>query len=146
MGWELPRFPQDGKFPKLGKFPNTGNFPGILVREIPGREKFEAIQEGGNGNFPLNITGCHWPLLAVASAGPLILMHTSMQQSCIRAGMFNGKFPFPPSCMASNFSLPGISRTVIPGKFPRFGNFPSFGHFPSAGISGIPVSRKIPVF
>ena len=26
-------------------------------REIPGREKFEAIQEGGNGNFPLNIPG-----------------------------------------------------------------------------------------
>ena len=24
-------------------------------REIPGREKFEAIREGGNGNFPLNI-------------------------------------------------------------------------------------------
>ena len=25
-------------------------------REIPGREKFEAMREGGNGNFPLNIT------------------------------------------------------------------------------------------
>ena len=55
MGREFPWFPQDGKFPKLGKFPNLGNFPGIPVREIPGREKFEAIREGGNGNFPLNI-------------------------------------------------------------------------------------------
>ena len=59
MGREFPRFPQDGKFPKLGKFPNLGNFPGIPVREIPGREKFEAIQEGGNGNFPLNIPGLY---------------------------------------------------------------------------------------
>ena len=49
MGQEFPWFPQDGKFPKLG------NFPGILVREIPGRENFEAIQVGGNGNFALNI-------------------------------------------------------------------------------------------
>ena len=48
---EFLRFPQDGKFP------NLGDFPGIPVREIPGREKFEAIREGGNGNFPLNITG-----------------------------------------------------------------------------------------
>ena len=47
--------------------------------------------------------------------------------------MFNGKFPFPPSRMASNFSLPGISRTGIPGKFPRFGYFPSFRYFPSCG-------------
>ena len=53
--WEFPKFPQDGKFPKLGKFPNLSNFPGIPVRKIPGREKFEAIWEGGNGNFPLNI-------------------------------------------------------------------------------------------
>ena len=51
MGREFLWFPQDGKFPKLG------NFPGITVREIPGREKFEAIWEGGNGNFPLNIPG-----------------------------------------------------------------------------------------
>ena len=29
----------------------------IPVWEIPGRENFEAIREGGNGNFPLNITG-----------------------------------------------------------------------------------------
>ena len=57
MGWEFPRFPQDGKFPKLGKFPKHGKFPGIPVQEIPGREKFEAIWEGGNGNFPLNIPG-----------------------------------------------------------------------------------------
>ena len=49
------KFPSHGKFPKLGKFPRYGNFPGIPVQEIPGREKFEAIREGGNGNFPLNI-------------------------------------------------------------------------------------------
>ena len=55
MGQEFPEFPQDGKFPKLGKFLNLGNFPGIPIREIPGREKFEAIREGGTGNFPLNI-------------------------------------------------------------------------------------------
>ena len=57
MGWEFPRFPQDGKFPKLGKFPNLGNFLGIPVWEILGREKFEAIREGGNRNFLLNIPG-----------------------------------------------------------------------------------------
>ena len=31
------------------------NFPGIPTWEISGREKFEAIWEGGNGNFTLNI-------------------------------------------------------------------------------------------
>ena len=51
----IPKIPEDGKFPKLGKFPNLGNFLGIPVWKIPGRENFEAIQEGGNGNFPLNI-------------------------------------------------------------------------------------------
>ena len=30
-------------------------------------------------------TGYHWPLLAVASAGPLILTQPSLQRSCIRA-------------------------------------------------------------
>ena len=49
MGQELPKFPQDGIFP------NLRNFLGTPVREIPRRENFEAIQEGGNGNFPLNI-------------------------------------------------------------------------------------------
>ena len=34
-------------------------------REFPGREKFEAMREGGNGNFPLNNTG-----VAVAAAQP----------------------------------------------------------------------------
>ena len=34
MGWEFPRFPQDGKLPKLGKFPNLGNSPGI-PQELP---------------------------------------------------------------------------------------------------------------
>ena len=66
MGFEFLKFPQDGKFPKLGKFQNLGNPPGIPAQEIPGRGKFEAIWEGGNGDFPLNIparsmlwgTGC----------------------------------------------------------------------------------------
>ena len=52
MGREFPWFPQDGKFPKLGKFPNLGNSRTGNSR----REKFEAIREGGNGNFLLNIT------------------------------------------------------------------------------------------
>ena len=38
-GWEIPEAQE------------------IPVREIPGREKFEAIQEGGNGKFTLNIPG-----------------------------------------------------------------------------------------
>ena len=29
----------------------------LEAREIPGREKFEAIREGENGSFPLNIPG-----------------------------------------------------------------------------------------
>ena len=78
MGRKFLWFPQDGKFPKLGKFPNLGNFPGIPVREIPGREKFEAIREGGNGNFPLNIPA-HEPLPSITGGGhglqgsPLVL-------------------------------------------------------------------------
>ena len=63
MGWEFPRFLQDGKFPKLGKFPNLGNFLGIPVQETPRREKFKAIREGGNGNFPLNIPATSWMLV-----------------------------------------------------------------------------------
>ena len=50
-GMGIPKIPARQKFPKLG------NFPGILVWDIPGREKFETIREGGNGNFPLNIPG-----------------------------------------------------------------------------------------
>ena len=57
MGQQFTEFPQDGNFPKLGEFPNLGNFPRLPVRDIPGREKFEAIRKGGNGNFPLNIPG-----------------------------------------------------------------------------------------
>ena len=45
-----------GNFPSHGKFLRYGKFPGILAREIPGREISQASQEGGNGNFPLNIT------------------------------------------------------------------------------------------
>ena len=64
--------------------------------------------------------------------------------------MFNGKFPFPPSREAWEISLPGISRTGIPGNFPRLGNSPLFENFPSLGkfpnhgkFLGIPV-REIP--
>ena len=35
------------------EIPEAREIPEIW--EIPGREKFEAIREGGNGNFPLNI-------------------------------------------------------------------------------------------
>ena len=52
----LGKFPNHGKFPNRGKFLGNGKFPGIPVREIPGREISQASQEGGNGNFPLNIT------------------------------------------------------------------------------------------
>ena len=37
-GWEIP---------EAWEIPES--------REFPGREKFEAIREGGNGNFSLNI-------------------------------------------------------------------------------------------
>ena len=57
--WEFPVGRQFGRFPWDGKFPSLGNFPGIPVQEIPGREKFEAIREGGIGNFPLNIPGLY---------------------------------------------------------------------------------------
>ena len=61
------------------------------------------------------------------------------QLTTFYSGMFNGKFPFPTARMASNFSLPVISHTGIPGKFPRLRNFPSFGNFPSRG--NLPKSR-----
>ena len=67
------------------------------------------------------------------SASPALPDHTALGYM---PGMFNGKFPFPSSHMASNFSLPGIFRMGIPGKFPRFGNFPSFGNIPSCGYFG----------
>ena len=38
--------------------------------------------------------------------------------------MFNGKFPNPPSREAWKISLPGISRTGIPGNFLSHGNSP----------------------
>ena len=47
-------------------------------------------------------------------------------------GMSNGKFPFPFSRMASNFSLPGISRDSGISRL--------------KGIMGIPLPRKNPVF
>ena len=47
------------------KFPHLGNLPGIPVWEIPGREKFEAIGEGGNGNFLLKISA----MLAIGASG-----------------------------------------------------------------------------
>ena len=54
-GMGIPEIPARRKFSKLGKSPNLGNFPRIPIWEIPGREKFATIQEGGNGNFTLNI-------------------------------------------------------------------------------------------
>ena len=54
-GTGIPEIPVPRKFPKLGNFPNLRNFPGIPVWETLGREIFEAIREGENGNFLLNI-------------------------------------------------------------------------------------------
>ena len=47
-GMGIPKIPAGWEIPEAREIP---------VREIPGREKFEAIQEGGNGNFLLNIPG-----------------------------------------------------------------------------------------
>ena len=44
-----------GEFPARRETPETREIP--ESREIPGREKLEAIREGGNRNFPLNIPG-----------------------------------------------------------------------------------------
>ena len=44
------------EIPETRKFPNVGNLPGIPIWEIAGREKFEAIKEGKNGNFSLKIS------------------------------------------------------------------------------------------
>ena len=52
---EFPKFPFHGKFPKLGKLPNLRSFPVTPKQEIPGREIIEAMWEGGNRNFLLNI-------------------------------------------------------------------------------------------
>ena len=51
----IPRIPARREIPKAWEIPQSREFPGIPVWEIPGREKFEAIQKGGNGSFPLNI-------------------------------------------------------------------------------------------
>ena len=57
MGQQFGKIPQNGNFPKLEKSPNLGNLLGIPIEKISGREKLEAIWEGGNGNIPLNIPG-----------------------------------------------------------------------------------------
>ena len=46
-GMGIPKIPAGREIPEAREIPES--------REIPGREKFEAIREGGNGNFPLNI-------------------------------------------------------------------------------------------
>ena len=61
------------------------------------------------------------------------------------AEMFSGKVPFPPSHMASKFSLPAISRMVIPGKSRYSGISQASGISHLAGIMGIPILQKIPV-
>ena len=65
--WEFLAGRQFGRFPRDGKFPNLGNFQGIPVWEIPGREKFEAIRAGGNGNFLLNIPDAAWKCIALVA-------------------------------------------------------------------------------
>ena len=49
LGMGIPEIPARREIPEAREIPES--------REIPGRENFEAIREGGNGNFPLNITG-----------------------------------------------------------------------------------------
>ena len=78
----------------------------------------------GSRNWFSQFVGCSWLVVVCYCCMKFV------------AGMLNGKFSFPPSRMASNFSLPGISRMGVPGKFPRFGNFPSFENFPSCGNYG----------
>ena len=46
-GMGVTKIPSGQEVPEAREIPES--------REIPGREKFEAIREGGNGNFPLNI-------------------------------------------------------------------------------------------
>ena len=47
-GTGIPMIPARREIPEAREIPES--------REFPGREKFEAMREGGNGNFPLNIT------------------------------------------------------------------------------------------
>ena len=54
------------------------------------------------------------------------------------SGKFNGKSPFPPSRITSNFALPGISRDLGISRVSGISR--------PAGISGIPVPREIPLF
>ena len=48
-GTGIPVIPARREIPEAREIPES--------QEFPGRENFEAIREGGNGNFPLNITG-----------------------------------------------------------------------------------------
>ena len=50
------QFPVSREFPVAREFPIPREIPEIW--EISGREISQASREGGNGNFPLNITGC----------------------------------------------------------------------------------------
>ena len=65
MEWVFGKFPWVRIIPKLGKFVNLRNSLGFPIWEMPGREKFEAIQVGGNGNFLLNIPGVETQNLGV---------------------------------------------------------------------------------
>ena len=79
---------------------------------------------------------------------PKFQMGVLDNQLCVNsneAGMFNGNFPSPPSHMASNFSLPGISPTGILGNSQDLGISRASGTFCPAGISGIPVPWEIPI-
>ena len=48
-GTGIPKIPAKRETPETREIPES--------QEFPGREKFEAIREGGNGNFLLNIAG-----------------------------------------------------------------------------------------
>ena len=54
-GTGIPEIPERREIPEAREIPESRKFLGDSHTVNSGREKFEAIQEGGNGNFPLNI-------------------------------------------------------------------------------------------
>ena len=64
----------------------------IPVRGIPGREKFEAIREGGNGNFPLNIFGLA-PIFAHICCTTSLMTATAAALHLLRCCMYELRHP-----------------------------------------------------
>ena len=65
----------------------------------------------------------------------LLLQHV-LAFHCAQTRDVQREIPVPSLPHGLNFSLPGISHTGIPGKFPRFGNFPSCGNFGNSHPTG----------